>query len=398
MKRALFTICAENFLSSAKILMSSISDNSSTDLDLFVIVSDKLSCGIPNGIKATVIEFDDFYGENFFHQKIRYNITEYCTFLKPYSFSKLFEEYDQVVYLDPDIQFYNDVSLIYKLFQEQKAEILITPHFLKCTIEDKPYSEINHLFEGIYNFGFVGFYKSAATSRLLEWWKKRLYDYCYGDRTTNLHTDQKWGDYFPALFPDITKIVAHEGMNVAHWNLHERVIQQKHDDFIVNSEVPLVFFHFSGFDYFGDGLVRRGGVEVETSQNIVGALADKYRESLGVAGFNQQINLPYDWNYDADGNIISHFQRRILRNMAYSEFNDVNDYYKFWKKNGLVDEKVLSYAGYSKNTEKNLDKKLHIVHMGLRLIKHLLGMSRYARLVKLFEYLSRIENHLETFK
>lgn len=398
MKRALFTICAENFLSSAKILMNSISENASIDLDLYIIVADKLNCRIPDDIEATVIEFDDFYGKNFYHQKIRYNITEYCTFLKPYVFSKLFEKHDEILYLDPDIQFYDDVYLIYQLFQEQKSEILITPHFLKCTVEDKPYSEVNHLFEGIYNFGFVGLHKSTATAILLEWWKKRLYDYCYGDRTTNLHTDQKWGDYFPALFPNITKVVSHEGMNVAHWNLHERALQQKNDGVTVNSDFPLVFFHFSGFDYFGDGLVRRGGVEVETTHNIVGDLANKYRKSLSDAGFNQQIKLPYDWNYDAEGNLISHFQRRILRNISYNHFSNISDYYKFWEKYGLIDEKAVSYIGYSKNTEKHLEKKLHVVHMVLRLMKRLLGISRYARLVKLFEYLSRIENHRETFK
>ena len=393
MKRAIFTICAENFLVSAKQMIESIKAHCTIDVDFYVIVADKVNPASAYAKSDHVIEFDDFYGKNFFHQKMRYNITEYCTFLKPYSFTKLFEVYEQVLYLDPDIEFYNDAALIFEMFQKNQHEILITPHFLKCTLSDKPYSETNHLFEGIYNFGFVGLLKSNDTEKLLKWWENRLYLYCYGDKPTNLHTDQKWGDYFPALFPKITRVVTHEGMNVAHWNLHERTVTQDDGLYKVNNDFPLIFFHYSGFDYHGTGLVRRGGVDVEALQEDVSNLANDYRNKLKRQLFDSQLKCKYDWNYDGDGNLISHFQRRILREIDFSEFDCVRDYFNFWKKNGLVDRKATSYIGYSRSTEKHLGTKLALVNILLRAAKRMLGVSGYARLIKLFGYLSLIENH-----
>jgi hypothetical protein len=38
------------------------------------------------------------------------------------------------------------------------------------------------------------------------------------------------------------------GYNVAHWNLHERVLS-KQDNMHVNGKFKLVFFHFSGFAF-----------------------------------------------------------------------------------------------------------------------------------------------------
>ena len=398
MTKAIFTICAENFISSALVLSETIKEQSSEKIDFHIIIADKLNSNYETQDGIFLQTFDALCQVDLFHQKIRYNITEYCTFLKPLVFTKLFENYEEILYIDPDIVFFDDPVLLFNEFSISSKEILITPHFLKSSLLDKPYSETNHLFEGIYNFGFIGVKKSSRTIEFLSWWTERLYYFCYGDRATNLHTDQKWGDYLPALFEDVTKVLVHPGYNVAHWNLHERHLSLNDKKFVVNNEWPLVFFHFSGFDYFGSGLVRRGGVIFANNDDFISSLANIYRSKLVEKNFSNQIKCIYDWNFDADGNLISHFQRRILRNLKFHKFNEIEDYYNFWKLNNLIDCKVQTYIGYSSSTENHLEKKMRLIFKFLKIIRYCLGISRYSRMIKLMEFLSKIENHSKTMK
>jgi hypothetical protein len=49
------------------------------------------------------------------------------------------------------------------------------------------------------------------------------------------------------VFPDLTKISRHPGLNVGYWNLEQRQLTRTDGDFRIDGR-PLVVFHFSGFD------------------------------------------------------------------------------------------------------------------------------------------------------
>jgi hypothetical protein len=57
--------------------------------------------------------------------------------------------------------------------------------------------------------------------------------------------DQNWLNFVPLFFNNV-QVLRHPGCNVAYWNLHERRVEKKDNDYIVNEE-PLIFFHFSGY-------------------------------------------------------------------------------------------------------------------------------------------------------
>jgi hypothetical protein len=42
------------------------------------------------------------------------------------------------------------------------------------------------------------------------------------------------------------KVILHAGCNVAYWNLHQREIRKKRNNYFVNDD-PLIFFHYSGY-------------------------------------------------------------------------------------------------------------------------------------------------------
>src|SRR5690606_34656630 len=76
---------------------------------------------------------------------------------------------------------------------------------------------------------------------------------------SSLFTDQRWIDFVPSLFPaGAVRVWRHLGCNLAPWNFHERIVLDGATSLMVHprekpsdltSPVPLVFVHFSGFDF-----------------------------------------------------------------------------------------------------------------------------------------------------
>ena len=82
---------------------------------------------------------------------------------------------------------------------------------------------------------------------LLEWLTHRISRRGYSATQYGLSGDQPWLSALPFLFHDMTFVSQHQGLNVAYWNLDERLLTGSSDAILVNG-TPLLFFHFSGFD------------------------------------------------------------------------------------------------------------------------------------------------------
>jgi hypothetical protein len=61
-----------------------------------------------------------------------------------------------------------------------------------------------------------------------------------------MFVDQLWVNFAPLYYEDVF-VSRHLGLNVAYWNLHERVISNDNEPYEINQKYPLVFFHFSGY-------------------------------------------------------------------------------------------------------------------------------------------------------
>jgi glycosyltransferase involved in cell wall biosynthesis len=138
------------------------------------------------------------------------------------------------------------------------ASVLLTPHQTEPeeaidTIIDNEICSLKH---GIYNLGFLGVKPSPEGLRFARWWRDRLHRFCRADIPAGLFTDQRWVDLAPAFFTDL-HILRHPGCNVSTWNLSHRHIEGTlADGFTVNG-LPLIFYHFSGFDS-GDQAIMLG--------------------------------------------------------------------------------------------------------------------------------------------
>ncbi|WP_247234967.1 glycosyltransferase [Telluribacter sp. SYSU D00476] len=279
-----FTICSINYLAQARTLGDSLAATN-PDIKYFVGLVDRLEG----------VSFDDSYRPDFPLVEIhaigiegfeemceRYNITELNTAVKPFYFTYFFNKYpeaDKVIYFDPDIIVYQPLTHLLQSLDTHEA--VLTPHV--CTpIEDRQTpNELHHLNTGIYNLGFVAFRKTDQTRQYIKWWEEKLRYECLIALCDGLFVDQNWMNFLP-LFVENTYIERDPGYNAAYWNLHERQFSVGPDGtHLVNTDHPLVFFHYSGYDPAKPAVLSKYQDRFELSQRPdLTPLFDIYRNSL----------------------------------------------------------------------------------------------------------------------
>lgn len=248
-----FTICSNNYWAQAKILFQSLADTNPDYTLVFGLVDKKV-----NEIDYTiarkdinvveVLELNILEEYNIFE---KYNIIELNTSVKASYIKwikKTYPEAEIIFYFDPDIKV---LSLLSEIEIELKSKsIVLTPHIYKSIpVDDSFPNESLFLNYGIFNLGFIGisFYDQEIYD-FLNWWEERLMKQCFMDLNNGVFVDQLPINYVPIFYPKMTKILFHDGMNVAPWNLHERRISLRDGVYYAN-EKKLIFFHFSNIRF-----------------------------------------------------------------------------------------------------------------------------------------------------
>lgn len=175
----------------------------------------------------------------------KHDVVELCTAVKGPVLHKLLEEgAEKVMYFDPDIAVFSDLSNLEGMLDEHS--IILTPHQLApdATTHAIRDNEICSLKHGTYNLGFVGVSNDDNGRAFGRWWRDRLLEFCYDDIPSGLFTDQKWCDLIPGFF-DRVGIVKDPGCNVSSWNLSTREITDGPAGTILVNGSLLKFYHFS---------------------------------------------------------------------------------------------------------------------------------------------------------
>jgi hypothetical protein len=176
------------------------------------------------------------------------SVVESCTAIKASATNFLLEtDTELVIYFDPDIFLYADISDLIIILRENSVSL--TPHLLAPPTNDDGIltNEISgSLRFGVFNLGFFAFSNNLESREVVKWWNSRLKKYCESTPEAGIFTDQKWFDLSPAYFPQI-KVLRHPGLNVGPWNIENRTLSLVDGVFYCEGEL-LVFFHFSSFD------------------------------------------------------------------------------------------------------------------------------------------------------
>ncbi|MBK8926562.1 MAG: hypothetical protein IPM74_11815 [Crocinitomicaceae bacterium] len=233
------------------VLFDSISSQTKSTFHFYVFLIDempeKVKLEKPNLTILKVSEVSQIISE-FKDLKSKYTNFELSCALKPFCANYLLQksiENSLIVYLDSDILFYHCINLI-----EQEiglCNIMLSPHFLSPPPDFNKIGELETNNAGLYNGGFFAIKNCQESIRFIDWWKERLYLYCFTDFANGMFVDQIWLNYVPLYFDNV-HIIKNPGMNVGVWNFHEnKIALNENGEWKVNFEFPLVFFHFGGY-------------------------------------------------------------------------------------------------------------------------------------------------------
>lgn len=262
----------------------------------------------------------------------KHTVVELCTAVKGQALVKFLEEgSDKVIYLDPDIVVFDNLSELDELLD--KYDVILTPH--QTIPEDNKknieHNEICSLQHGIYNFGFYAVKNTENGLTYAKWWRDRLIDYCFDDIPNGLFTDQRWGDLAPALFENV-HIWKNPACNVSTWNLSHRNVTKKIDKYYVN-DLPLQFYHFSGFD----SGAQENMLNVHGKDNVaLFELREWYIQRMQENGQDEFGNKPSIYDFYDNGEKIKKDERLLFRNRT-----DLQDY--FVKYNPFIVEQEFSF-------------------------------------------------------
>ncbi len=237
MKQAICTISTQSHLFKSQALLNSVASYS--DVDLFYLMTDENQQEKNDTFHTHFLS--DLQSDLAKKIKSKYKGDKLRWALKPVYIQFLFEQgYDQVIYVDNDIFFYNSPDFLFQKLET--ASFLLTPHFYKAD----PKNEQNWLEAnfrvGLYNAGFFGANKNAIP--ILEWWANCCLYNVKKAFWRGLFDDQKYLDLVPILFDNV-EIIKNRGCNFAGWNSPESELSRNEKNELLINGNPLVFIHFA---------------------------------------------------------------------------------------------------------------------------------------------------------
>lgn len=244
-----FTICSNNYLAHAKTLADSF-HKFHPDVKFIIGLVDKYDPTFEYSFfeNAEIILVEELNMLEFDELQRKFDITELNTSVKPAYFHHLFKKYnaDKVIYIDPDILVTSRFDEVLMLLDTKN--MIITPHLTEPIEDEFGPNDYHILRGGVFNLGFIGLSNYSVVKKFLDWWHLRVVKYGYRNDQLGMFYDQVWINYVPAFY-DFYSILKHPGYNMAAWNLHERRLSAINDNFVVNNEFPLRFYHFSSYRF-----------------------------------------------------------------------------------------------------------------------------------------------------
>jgi hypothetical protein len=390
MRRAGCTIVSLNYLPFARTLCESFL-RAHPGCEFYVLLVDRVPAGLDlSEEKFQLITAEELGIPDFESIAFKYDILELNTNVKPTFLRTLLERgISELVYLDPDIRVYRELTPVFAALENDS--IVLTPHILS-PVQDGGRLERNLLAHGVFNLGFIAVRKSAGTDSFLRWWEERCLHTAYAEPRAFMFVDQRWVDLAPCLYERV-ELLKHPGCNIAHWNLHERHLSRRGDEWIVNETDPLLFFHFSGASVDGgDQISKRADQFTLVNRPDLRPLFEEYRGELVRNGIRDQRLDSYAFGRFDSGETIQPLFRSLYaasleRFGGDNPFHSSSKFYAWLKARRLLG-KARSNGTPTATTVTRTDPRLRRINRVLRWIFYIIGPRRYALLMKYCAYIS----------
>lgn len=410
MRQCAFTIVAKNYIGLGQILGQSLREHN-PEVDFRIYVSDEFET-LPDELPSEVIiakdVIHDITSEQWCDMSFKYDLTEFCTALKPFCFEHIFHEgYDKAYYFDPDIYIFSSIEKISHALENHS--MTLTPQIAGIHVHysgEHPEWAMN--VNGIFNLGFCGIRNNQWGNLVIQWWKERLRDNAFTDRSVGEFTDQKWMDWIPGFLGEELYVQRSLGMNMAPWNFFEREIyRDEHQQWRVRFRTndvqqrddTLVFIHFAGYDYaqLRQGIVTRKRIEDLQDYPDITEVSALYRDAIvaHAATFEAFIGLPYSYAMYDNGDRIAAFHRRLYHGLQTKPANPYSthrgSFHDAIQKRGMILSKSIDHA--SRRNVRGMEGKERLLSCFYRALYVLMGYKRYVMFLKSLYFYCRPEMH-----
>lgn len=395
-RRAAVTICSVNYIGKALVLFDSYR-KFNPDHDFYLVLVDR-RCELHierHGLN--VVWADDLPVDNFLQHAFEYDVIEFNTNVKPAALKVLLDDYDAVLYLDPDIKIYNPLDSVFEVLRN--ASVVVTPHSNTPVLDGCKPDDLDLLKFGAFNLGFVGVSSCEEGRAFLDWWSDRCLGYGFYEPQVGLAVDQKWVSLAPCYFPGL-RVLHDFGLNVAFWNLHERVITKDGDEWVVNGMAPLRFIHFSSFSETAPAAIARKQTRFEVgSRPDFIQLAEEYAKELVAASAGIYARQRYGFDYFDDGTYITPALRRFysaLKKTRFSSqgnpFSNDGEVRRFAEKHGLLTKNNARSERHIFRDMGQYGFQIRVIYKLLRVALFVLGPERYFNLMRYLAHISSLRN------
>ena len=315
---AIFTICSNNYIPAARTFLQSVRRHH-PEADLFVCLADR-RIDLPGLydpdwtiIEAHTLDIFDFTSFSF-----RYDIMELNTAVKPFMFQHLLGRlgYDQALYFDPDIEVFRPLEPILGPLRAG-ASFVLTPHLCAPVEDEDEPNDLTIMRAGVFNLGFLGVSACDESRDVLAWWARRLRYLCISAIEIGVFVDQKFMDLVPG-FARNAHISHDTSLNVAYWNLGQRVLDGADGDWRVDG-IPMTFFHYSGFNARKPASLSKYAPRYDANMpQPIASLIGGYAQRLLANGMGTVADDTYAYGKFASGTRINPFVREMFRKWHFS--------------------------------------------------------------------------------
>lgn len=307
-----FTIVAWNYISYAATLMASVA-RAHPDARRYVIVCDNPENDPNIPLDAEILYPSDVEIPDLESMKFAYDVMEFSTAVKPYTFLYFHKNYvgAHIIYTDPDLYLIKPLDHVFGPLS-RGAGLVLTPHMMRPLQDGKQPDDLTIMKSGVYNLGFLGTRADEESLLFLHWWADRCRRDAIVDIANHKFTDQRWVDLAPA-FVGSAYILRHPGYNIAYWNLADRIIGKRGDTYTSNDE-DIHFLHLSGVVPSDDKILSKHQNRFEIDDlPIFAELLRIYLSKIHSHQWKTTSKIPYDFNFFSNRRPIHKLMRASFR-------------------------------------------------------------------------------------
>lgn len=247
----LCTLFNVNYLDKGLALYESL-ESVSKDFILYVLAMDDKCYEILKDLNyphLKPIKLSEFEDEELLRVKPTRSFGEYCFTCSSNLIWYVLNVYnpDYCTYIDADLYFYSDPSVVIEEMVSKNASVQVTGHRFNWYERKENTWEV-----GPYCVEFNTFKNDCQGKKLLDIWRHQCLDYCSADKDGIHYGDQKYLEHWCEDYSYVIETQLH-GMGVGPWNIPQYKLISNNDGHMIvrykKNSYDLIFYHFENIKY-----------------------------------------------------------------------------------------------------------------------------------------------------